>query len=73
MLTSEGESPLIKPTLPREIRFYEHLVWDPVFAPLRLYTPKFYGALRFEGKVENGNLEPLHGVPAPAEGKDKCF
>lgn len=69
--TSEDGSLLIKPAMAREVRFYEHLNSDPVFAPLRPHIPKFYGTLRFEGKVDDGNLETLR--EAPKEGKDECY
>ena len=71
--TSEDGSLLFKPALPREVAFYEHLTSNPRFAPLRRYIPKFYGTLRLEGKVEDGNLETLREAPAPEEGKDKYF
>lgn len=69
--TSEDGSLLIKPALPREVSFYEHLTSDPTFAALRPYIPKFYGTLGLEGKVEDGDLESLREAPAPTEGKDK--
>ena len=68
---SEDGSLLIKPALAREVRFYEHLNSDPALAPLRPHIPKFYGTLRFEGKVDDGNLETLR--EAPREGKDECY
>lgn len=71
--TSEDGSLLIKPALPCEVSFYGHLNSNPVFAALKAYVPKFYGTLRFEGKVEDGNLETLREAPAPKEGKDKYF
>lgn len=71
--TSEDGSLLIKPTLPHEISFYERLASDPVFASLRPHVPKFYGTLRFEGRVKDGDLGTLRDAPAPKEGKDKCF
>ncbi|KAF9653872.1 SAICAR synthase-like protein [Thelephora ganbajun] len=64
--TSEDGSLLIKPALTREVDFYQHLTSNPVFAPLRPYIPRFYGTLRFEGKLEDGNL---HG--GSEERKDK--
>ena len=70
MLTSEDGSLLIKPALAREVAFYERLNSDPVFAPLRPHIPKFYGTLRIEGKVEDGNLGTFREVPK--EGKDEC-
>ena len=69
--TTEDGSLLIKPALPHEISFYEHLTSDHVFAHLRPYVPKFYGTLKFQGTVENGNLETFR--EAPKEEKDKCF
>jgi hypothetical protein len=69
--TSEDGSLLFKPALAREVSFYQHLNSDPVSAPLRPYIPKFYGTLRFEGKVEDVNLETIR--EAPKEGKDKCL
>lgn len=70
--TTEDGSLLIKPALPREVDFYQHLTSNPAFASLRSYIPKFYGTLRLEGEVEDGNLETLRETPAPKEGKDKC-
>lgn len=67
--TSEDGSLLIKPALPREVTFYERLTSDPTFAALRPYIPKYYGTLRLEGKVEDGDLKTLHESPAPTEGK----
>ena len=71
--TSEDESLLIKPALPREISFYEHLTSNPAFASLRPYIPKFYGTLRLQGKDGAGDLESLHAAPAPNGAKDKCL
>lgn len=68
---SEDGSLLIKPALAHEVEFYQHLNSEPAFASLRSYIPKFYGTLRFEGKVEGGNLETLR--EAPKGGKDKCL
>ena len=67
--TSEDGSLLFKPALVHEVNFYQSLASDPTFEPLRRYTPKFYGTLRFEGKVEDGNL--IHEPPGGE--KDKCF
>ncbi|KAF9793329.1 hypothetical protein BJ322DRAFT_1034064 [Thelephora terrestris] len=67
---SEDGSLLFKPALPHEVAFYEHLTSDPGSAPLRRYIPKFYGTLRLEGQVEDGNLETLHEAPAPSEEKE---
>ena len=71
--TSEDGSLLIKPALPREVSFYEHLRSNSVFASLKPYVPKFYGTLRLQGKVESGNLEALLEAPTPNKGKDKYF
>lgn len=71
--TSEDGSLLIKPALPREVSFYEHLNSNPDFAPLRPYIPKFYGTLSFEGGTEDGNLETLREAPTPEGGKDEYF
>ena len=69
--TSEDGSLLIKPALARELSFYQSLTSDSVLAPLRPHVPKFYGTLRYEGKVEDGNVEIVH--EPPKEGKDKCL
>lgn len=71
ILTSEDESLLFKPALAREINFYQSLTSEPVFASLVPYIPKFYGTLRFEGKVQDGNLETAHAPPGG--GKDECL
>jgi hypothetical protein len=71
--TSEDGSLLIKPALPREVDFYQHLTSNPAFACLRPHIPKFYGTLRLEGEVEDGNLETLREAPGPRDGKDKYF
>lgn len=52
VLTSEDGSLLIKPAHPTEVAFYQSVVADPAFAPLRPFVPKFYGTLRLEGKVD---------------------
>jgi len=67
--TSEDGSLLFKPALPHEVRFYQHLTSDPAFASLEPYIPKFYGTLRLEGKVEDGNLIQN----PPKDEKDKCL
>lgn len=69
MSTSEDGSLLFKPALPHEVSFYEHLDSDPAFASLKPYIPKFYGTLRFEGEVEDGNLVQK----PPKDEKDKCL
>ena len=69
--TSEDGSLLIKPALAQELSFYQSLTSNSDFAALRPYIPKFYGTLRFEGKVEDGNLEIVH--EPLKEGKDKCL
>lgn len=69
--TSEDGSLLFKPALAQEINFYQSLTSDPVLAPLRPWIPKFYGTLRFEGKVQDGSLETAH--EPPKGGKDKCL
>ena len=52
MMTTEDGSLLIKPAHPTEVAFYQSVVSDPGFAPLRPFVPKFYGTLRLEGKVD---------------------
>ena len=52
VLTSEDGSLLIKPAHPTEVAFYQSVVADPGFAPLRPFVPKFYGTLRLEGRVD---------------------
>jgi 1D-myo-inositol-tetrakisphosphate 5-kinase/inositol-polyphosphate multikinase len=61
--TSEDGSLIFKPSLAQEISFYQSVTSDPVFASLRPHIPKFYGTLRLEGKVEDGNLGVIHGPP----------
>ncbi|EJF56298.1 SAICAR synthase-like protein [Dichomitus squalens LYAD-421 SS1] len=61
VLTSEDGSLLIKPAHPTEVAFYQTVIADPGFAPLRPFVPKFYGTLRLEGKVDDT-------APAPEEG-----
>jgi len=67
--TTEDGSLLIKPALAQEVSFYQTLTSDPVFAPLKPHIPKFYGTLRVEGKVDDGNPGIIH--PPPKGGKDK--
>ena len=69
--TSEDGSQLYKPALVHEVEFYEHLNSNSVFASLKPYIPKFYGVLKYQGKLEDGKLEVDH--PAPGGGKDKCL
>ncbi|PIL33058.1 hypothetical protein GSI_04507 [Ganoderma sinense ZZ0214-1] len=52
VLTSEDGSLLIKPAHQAEVAFYQSVVADPAFAPLRPFVPKFYGTLRLEGRVD---------------------
>jgi len=68
--TSEDGSLLFKPVLAQEVSFYQSLTSDPAFASLKPYIPNFYGTLRFEGKVEDGNLQAIQ-KPLQEE-KDKC-
>nr|VWP01441.1 NAD-dependent protein deacylase (EC (Regulatory protein SIR2 homolog) [Ganoderma boninense] len=52
VLASEDGSLLIKPAHPAEVAFYQSVVAEPAFAPLRPFVPKFYGTLRLEGRVD---------------------
>lgn len=69
--TSEDGSFLYKPALAHEVSFYESLTSDPVFATLKPYIPKFYGVLKYQGKLEEGDLKITH-EPRKEE-KDKCL
>jgi 1D-myo-inositol-tetrakisphosphate 5-kinase/inositol-polyphosphate multikinase len=69
--TSEDGSLLIKPALAHEVSFYQYLTSDPTLASLRPFIPKFYGILKFEGKVEDGKLQTAHEPPTGE--KDKCI
>ena len=77
VLTSEDGSLLIKPAHPTEVAFYQSVVADPAFVPLRPFVPKFYGTLRLEGRVDDaatGEGAPIAVVPqsAPEAEKDEC-
>jgi 1D-myo-inositol-tetrakisphosphate 5-kinase/inositol-polyphosphate multikinase len=50
--TTEDGSLIIKPALPLELRFYESVLLDDGFIPLRPFIPQFYGTLRLEGRVD---------------------
>ncbi|KAH9930855.1 SAICAR synthase-like protein [Fomitopsis serialis] len=51
--TTEDGSLLIKPSLPREVAFYQALATDARCANLRDFVPEFYGTLKLEGRVAN--------------------
>ncbi|OJA08942.1 hypothetical protein AZE42_07503 [Rhizopogon vesiculosus] len=64
--TTEDDSLLLKPALPREIHFYQLITAagdDDPLSKLRKWTPKFLGVLKLEGKLKDpdgngdGNLE----------------
>lgn len=54
-MTTEDGSLLFKPALPVEVEFYQHVLANASFEPLRPYIPKFYGTLRLEGEVDQEN------------------
>ncbi|OAX34997.1 SAICAR synthase-like protein [Rhizopogon vinicolor AM-OR11-026] len=71
--TTEDDSLLLKPALPREIHFYQLITAagdDDPLSKLRKWTPKFLGVLKLEGKLKDadengdGNLEivPVSGT-----------
>jgi len=67
--TTEDGSLLIKPSLPREVAFYQALATDARCANLRDYVPEFYGTLKLEGRVANEGgglmnaITPVEGIP----------
>lgn len=79
--TTEDESLLLKPALPREINFYQRLAAaddQDELSKLRKWTPKFLGVLKLEGQLKDssavgngcdGNVEivPVHGKIAPED------
>jgi 1D-myo-inositol-tetrakisphosphate 5-kinase/inositol-polyphosphate multikinase len=73
VLTSEDESLVIKPALPREIEFYQTAATHPAFEALRPFLPAFMGTLKVqgesEGRDEEGNtlIAPV-SVPASEGG-----
>lgn len=73
-MTTEDGSLIIKPALPVEIAFYQSVVSDPAFAPLRPFIPKFYGTLKLEGTVplEKEKIVDLtHLRPTKDDRRDK--
>ncbi|KAF7791053.1 hypothetical protein EIP86_002013 [Pleurotus ostreatoroseus] len=52
VLTTEDGSLLIKPALPAEVAFYQTVLSDAAFEPLRPYVPHFMGTLRLEGQLD---------------------
>jgi 1D-myo-inositol-tetrakisphosphate 5-kinase/inositol-polyphosphate multikinase len=81
--TTEDDSLLLKPALPREIDFYQRLAAaddHDELSKLRKWIPKFLGVLKLEGQLKDsnavgnggdGNVEvvPVPGKIAP-EDKD---
>jgi 1D-myo-inositol-tetrakisphosphate 5-kinase/inositol-polyphosphate multikinase len=57
VLTSEDESLVIKPALPREIEFYQTAATHPAFEALRPFLPAFMGTLKVQGKAEGQDEE----------------
>jgi hypothetical protein len=53
VVTTEDGSLLIKPSLHRELEFYQAMQQDPMLAFLREFTPTFIGVLRLEGKLSD--------------------
>jgi len=72
--TTEDESLVLKPALPREIDFYQLIAAagdDDDLSQLRRWTSKFLGVLKLEGKLKDasgssGDLEviPVNGTIA---------
>ena len=54
---SASGSVIVKPTLRREIDFYETLAHSLHPELLNTWTPKFYGTLRLEGKLDSPAVE----------------
>lgn len=76
--TTEDDSLLIKPALPREIEFYQRIAAagdHDELSKLRNWTPKFLGVLKLEGQLKDsnavgdGNMEivPVHGNIVPED------
>ncbi|KAG2139112.1 uncharacterized protein EDB93DRAFT_707894 [Suillus bovinus] len=79
--TTEDNSLLLKPALPREIEFYQRIAAagdHDELSKLRKWTPKFLGVLKLEGQLKDsnavgnegdGNVEvvPVHGNIAPQD------
>lgn len=81
VMASEDGSLLIKPALPIEVNFYQSVMSDPHFEPLRPYMPKFFGTLRLEGSLDHErNMEggfPIKQDAQAMEGlekdKSRCY
>lgn len=79
--TTEDDSLMLKPALPREIDFYQLIAAvgdDDDLSKLRKWIPKFLGVLKLEGKLKdtNGNggggdgyveIVPVNDTIAPKE------
>lgn len=79
--TTEDESLLLKPALPREIDFYQRLAAaddQDELSKLRKWAPKFLGVLKLEGQLKDSNavgnecdgsveVVPVHGKIAPED------
>jgi 1D-myo-inositol-tetrakisphosphate 5-kinase/inositol-polyphosphate multikinase len=69
--SSQDGSLIIKPCLPAERDFYQLIAGgDERFASLRDWVPNFYGTLKLEGKVKEGEeaAEAVIGEAAAAVG-----
>ena len=72
-MTTEDGSLLIKPALPVEIHFYQSVMSDPSYEPIRPYIPRFIGTLKLEGqldpaKSEDGTIAVKQDSARAAEG-----
>ena len=70
-VTTSEDGSLYKLALAHEVTFYESLASDPVFAPLTPYIPKFYRVPKYQGKLEDGDIEITH--EAQKEEKGRCL
>ncbi|KAF5317936.1 hypothetical protein D9619_012175 [Psilocybe cf. subviscida] len=59
VLSTEDGSLIIKPSLARELDFYQKLQRDVSLGALLPYTPKFLGTLQLEGSVDETQTENL--------------
>ncbi|TCD66411.1 hypothetical protein EIP91_001402 [Steccherinum ochraceum] len=74
--TTEDGALIIKPALPVEIAFYQSVVSEAGFAPLRPFIPKFYGTLKVAGQLDTkgstpGEIDLTHLRPTKDDRRDK--
>ena len=74
IMTSDDDSLIIKRALALEVKFYQTLNFDPAFASLRPFVPKFIGTLRLEGELiqRDGDIE-RNNIRTIADGTDKSI